>query len=189
MGRRGSRISIGMAWALASSTPLRYFKGFHSEGGIRVPLIVSGPGVARAGQLDPAFIHVMDIAPTLLEVARASHPYPDKYSGRQVQPLGGTSMVPFLAGKTHAVRDDTEALAWESLGKRAVRQGRWKATWLGSPFGPDDWQLFDLAADISERNDLANKNKEKLNELIRFWEKYSDDVGVVLPTTTLKLDD
>jgi arylsulfatase len=189
MGRRGSRISIGPAWALASNTPLRHFKGFHAEGGIRVPLIVAGPGVARVGQIDPAFTHVMDIAPTLLEVAGVSHPHPNEYRGREVQPVRGKSMIPFLAGKTGAVRDDSEVIAWESIGWRAVRQGPWKAVWLSSPFGPDDWQLFDMVSDISERNDLADVNSKKLNELILLWEDYADDVGVVLPTTLFKLDD
>ncbi len=187
MGRRGSRISMGPAWALASNTPLRYFKGLHSEGGIRVPLIIAGPGVARTGQIDSAFTHIMDIAPTLLEVARVSHP--GKYRGRKVLPIRGTSMVPFLAGKSDRVRDDREAVGWELFGRRAVRQGRWKATWLDSPFGPNDWQLFDIEADVSERSDLADTNRKKLYELIQLWDQYSDEVGVVLPFTAPTLSD
>ena len=132
---------------------------------------------------------MMDIAPTLLEVAGASHPYPDKYKGREVQPLGGKSMASFLAGKTDVVREDSEAVAWESIGWRAVRQGRWKATWFASPFGPDDWQLFDLASDLTERNDLADENKEKLDELILLWEDYADEFGVIMPTTVIRMDD
>lgn len=187
MGRRGSRISIGPAWALASNTPLRYFKGFHSEGGIRVPLIIAGPGVVRTGQIDSAFTHVMDIAPTLLEVAGASHP--GEHRGRKVLPIRGKSMVPFLAGKSERVRDDREAVGWELFGRRAVRQGRWKATWLDSPFGPNDWQLFDIEADVSERSDLADTNRKKLYELIQLWDQYSDEVGVVLPFTAPTLSD
>jgi arylsulfatase len=187
MGRRGSRVSIGAAWSTASNTPLRHFKGVHSEGGIRVPLIVSGPGVARTGQIDSAFTHVMDIAPTLLEVAGVSHP--GEYEGRRVLPLRGKSMAPFIAGKTDTVRDDSEAVAWELFGRRAIRQGRWKATWIDSPLGPNDWQLFDLATDVSERNDLADTNKKKLRELRQLWEEYADEVGVVLPLTAPTLSD
>lgn len=189
MGKRGSRISIGPAWALASNTPLRFFKGMQSEGGIRVPLIVVGPGVERTGQIDPTFAHVMDIAPTLLDVAGASHPYPKEYKGRKVHPMMGKSVLPYLKGKIDFVRDDSEAVAWESLGRRAVRQGRWKATWLESPFGPDGWQLFDIVADPTERNDQADSNREKLNELILLWEEYADKVDLVLPSTTIKLAD
>lgn len=187
MGKRGSRISIGMAWALASNTPLRYFKGFHSEGGMRVPCIVAGPGVRRKGQMDSAFTHVMDIAPTLLEVAGISSSGA-QYKGRQVLSMMGKSMVPFLGGKNDKVRDDNEYVGWEQF-SRAVRQGPWKATWISSPFGTDDWQLFNLEADISERNDLADTHANKLRELILLWEKYADEVGVVLPSTTIKLAD
>ncbi|MHC4558461.1 MAG: arylsulfatase [Planctomycetota bacterium] len=186
MGKRGSRISIGMAWSVASNTPLRYFKGFHSEGGMRVPCIITGPGVARTGQIDSAFAHVMDIAPTLLEVAGASPT--EIYKGRKVLPLLGKSILPYLKGKTKFIRDDSEAVGWEQF-SRAIRQGRWKATWIMSPFGKDDWELFDLETDISERNDLAETNTEKLNELILLWEKYSDDVGVVLPSVSFELGD
>jgi arylsulfatase len=58
-----------------------------------------------------------------------------------------------------------------------------------SPFGKDDWELFDLETDISERNDLAETNIEKLNELILLWEKYADETGVVLPSVGIKLGD
>jgi arylsulfatase len=187
MGRRGSRISVGPGWAVASNTPLRYFKGTQSEGGIRVPLIVAGHGVARNGQIQPAFIHVMDIAPTLLELAGVSHPA--TYKGRDVLPLRGKSLIPFLAGKTSAVRDDSDVVGWELFGRRAIRKGNFKATWHDSPLGTNDWQLFDLAADISERNNIANTHKEKLQEMIQGWEEYRDEVGVVLPAAAIILDD
>ena len=179
MGRRGSRISLGLAWAVASSTPLRHFKGVQSEGGIRVPFIIAGPGVSKRGQIDAALAHVMDITPTLLEVAGVSHPA--KHQGREVLPVIGKSMLPFLEGRTDVVRGDNETVGWELFGRRAVRQGRWKASWLEGPFGPDDWQLFDLETDISERNDVADSNETKLHELLLLWEEYADSVGVVLP--------
>jgi arylsulfatase A-like enzyme len=187
MGRRGSRISVGPAWALASNTPLSYFKGTQYEGGIRVPFIVSGPGVARNGQIQPAFMHVMDIAPTLLELAGLSHPA--IYKGRDVLPVRGKSLVSFLAAKTAVVRDADAVVGWELFGRRAFRQGNWKATWQDSPLGTNDWQLFNLATDISERNDLAGTHKEKLNDLIRGWEEYRDEVGVVLPAASIISDD
>jgi arylsulfatase len=187
MGRRGSRISIGPAWSVASNTPLRYFKGTHAGGGIRVPLIVTGPGVARAGQIQPIFAHAMDIAPTLLELAGVSHP--QEHQGREVLPMLGTSMAPFLAGASDFVRGPDQAVGWELLGRRAIRQGRWKATWLDGPLGSNDWQLFDVMADVSERNDLADSNPQKLSELIQLWEEYADQVGVVLPVSIPSFED
>ncbi|MBW2401722.1 MAG: arylsulfatase [Deltaproteobacteria bacterium] len=187
LGRRGSRVAIGAAWALASDTPLRHFKAVHSEGGIRVPFIIAGPGVARTGEIHPAFTHVMDIAPTLLDLVGASHP--KKHKGREVVPMQGRSMLTFLEGKAGVVRDESEAVGWELFGRRAIRQGRWKAAWLDSPLGSNDWQLFDVVADVSEYNDLADSNPEKLRELIALWEEYSDSVGVVLPLAAPSLSD
>ena len=73
--------------------------------------------------------------------------------------------------------------------RAAFRQDNWKATWQDSALGTNDWQLFNLAADISERNDLAGTQKEKLNDLIQGWEEYRDEVGVVLPTACITTDD
>jgi arylsulfatase len=184
-GRRGSRIAQGMGWAVASNTPLRYFKAMNSEGGIRSPLIISGPGIARTGEILPVFTHVMDIAPTFLDVAGAS--YPTEYLGHEVSPMMGKSILPFIQGKVDIVREDSEAVCWELLGFSAVRQGRWKATWLPKPFGLSDWELFDLETDISERNNLANTNPEKLRELIQIWEKYSESVGLIMPDPPVQL--
>jgi arylsulfatase len=132
-------------------------------------------------------MHVMDIAPTLLELAGLSHPA--VYKGRDVLPIRGKSLVSFLAGKTTVVRDADDVVGWELFGRRAFRQGNWKATWQDSPLGTNDWQLFNLATDISERNDLADTHKEKLRDLIQGWEEYRDEVGVVLPTASIIPDD
>jgi arylsulfatase len=187
-GRKGTYAEYGPGWATAAMTPFRLYKGFLTEGGIRSPLIVSGPGVGGAGTInDEAILHVMDIAPTMLELAGIDHP--DTYEGREVLPMQGKSMLPLLQGKADFVRDDSEAVAWELFGRRALRQGRWKVIWLDSPFGGNDWELFDLGADPSERNDLAETNPEKLFELVRLWEEYADSVGVVLPLTAPSMAD
>jgi arylsulfatase len=180
-GRRGSRIAQGPGWAQVSSTPLRFFKGFIADGGIRSPLIISGPGVAQSGEVLTAVAHVMDVAPTFLEIAGVT--YPTMYRGRNVEPIRGRSMVPLLAGRSDDVRPDDEAICWELFGWRAVRRGDWKATWLPEPFGVSDWQLFDLATDPGETTDLADTRPELMQELIGEWEAYAEDVGVLLPET------
>ena len=178
-GRRGSRIAQGIGWAQASSTPFRLFKGFIAEGGIRAPLIVSGPGVARGGKISAALTHVMDLAPTFLEIAGASHL--TTYQGRDVEPIRGKSLVPMLSGQSDVVRGEDEPIGFELLGWRGIRAGTWKATWISSPFGVSDWQLFNLAVDPGESRDLADENPELLQRLITQWEAYAEDVGVILP--------
>jgi arylsulfatase len=178
-GRRGSRIAQGPGWAQVSSTPFRLFKGFIAEGGIRAPLIVSGPGLSRDGETFHAFTHVMDLAPTFLEIAGIS--YPTSYAGREVEPMRGRSMVPLLTGQRDLVRGDDEPIGFELLGWRGVRMGDWKVTWISEPFGVDNWQLFDLASDPGETRDLARLKPELVQRLVAQWETYAKEVGVVLP--------
>jgi arylsulfatase len=127
----------------------------------------------------------MDIAPTFLDVAGAT--YPTEYSGHEVSPMMGKSLLPFIQGKADVVREEGEAVCWELLGFRAVRQGKWKATWLPKPFGLSDWELFDLETDISERNNLAKTNAEKLRELAQIWENYAESVGLIMPDPPVRL--
>jgi arylsulfatase len=176
-GRRGSRIAEGMGWAQASVTPFRLFKGFIAEGGIRSPLIVSGPGVKGKGVLENAFSHVMDIAPTFLEIAGAA--YPDTFEGRKVVPQRGKSMLPVLAGKSDSVRSGEEPVGWEMMGWRAVRMGQWKITWIDRPFGTSGWQLFDLAGDPGETRDLHAAEPGQLQSLLEKWDEYEKGVGVI----------
>ena len=142
-GRPGSRIAQGAGWAQASSTPFRLFKGFIAEGGIRSPLVISGPGVTYAGETVHAVAHVMDIAPMLLHIAGTV--YPPSYDGKSVVPMRGKSMFSLLNQRNAVVREPAEPLAWEFFNWRAVRMGNFKATWISRPFGESDWQLFDLA--------------------------------------------
>jgi arylsulfatase A-like enzyme len=186
-GRRGSRIAQGPGWAQVSSTPFRLFKGFIAEGGIRAPLIVSGPGVSGVEETSHAFTHVMDLAPTFLEIAGFS--YPASYQERDVEPMRGRSMVPLLAGQRDRVRGDDEPIGFELLGWRAVRMGDWKVTWISEPFGVSNWQLFDLAADPGETRDLADQKPELVQRLVEQWETYAKEVGVVLPEGGFMMDE
>ena len=180
MGRRFSRIAAGPAWAQVSMTPFRLFKGFTTEGGIRSPLIISGPGVVKPGRRSDAFAHVMDISATILEVAGVDHPG-TSYKGRKVEPLLGRSMLKVLNGKSDIVYDNDTAVNWELIGFRAVRKGEFKLVWLPVPFGNDDWQLYDLSKDPAEMNDLSKELPKLRKEMISIWNRYSEEVGVVLP--------
>ena len=180
MGRRFSRIAAGPAWAQVSMTPFRLFKGFTTEGGIRSPLIISGPGVVKPGTRSDAFAHVMDISATILEVAGVDHPG-TSYKGRKVEPLLGRSMLKVLNGKSDIVYDNDTAVNWELIGFRAVRKGEFKLVWLPVPFGNDDWQLYDLSKDPAEMNDLSKELPKLRKEMISIWNRYSEEVGVVLP--------
>ena len=179
IGRKGTYAEVGPAWAQVSSVPFRLYKGLHAEGGIASPLIVSGPGVRGAGGINKkAVLHVMDIVPTLLELAGVQHP--STYNGREVAPVQGKSWVGMLAGRTQSPRGPDDWLGWELFGNRAIRQGDWKISWLYQPFGTADWQLFNLADDPGEQYDLSDKFPGKKTELVGLWDEYVKMNGVII---------
>ena len=177
-GRKGTYTEYGPAWATVSMTPFRLYKGFLSEGGIRSPLIVSGPGIQGMGAINrEAVLHVMDIAPTMLELAGITHP--ETYAGRDVLPMAGKSWVNMLAGESPSTRGPDEWLGFEFIGQRALRQGDWKLLWLHAPAGIDDWQLFNVAEDPGEMRDLSDQNPEKKAELLAAWNAYVERFNVI----------
>ena len=179
IGRKGTYAEAGPGWAQVSSVPFRLYKGFLTEGGIRSPLIVSGPGVQGVGKLNKeAILHVMDITPTLLDLAGCQHPA--TYKGRKVASMQGKSWVTMLEGKEQSSRASDEWLGWEVFGNRAIRQGDWKISWHYRPFGTWDWQLFNVAEDPGEQYDLSDKFPEKRKELIALWDDYVKMNGVVI---------
>ena len=153
-GAANSFIWYGPRWAQAATAPSRLHKAFTTEGGIRVVGFVTWPGFDRQHQIGTAFSTVMDIAPTFLELAGVTHPGTE-YRGREVAPMRGRSLLPYLSGEAEAVHDDVTGTGWELFGRRAIRQGDWKALHLPEPYGPGDWQLYDLSTDPGEINDLA----------------------------------
>jgi len=178
-GDPGSWIGYGPMWAQVSMTPFSQFKGWLAEGGIRNSLIVSGPNVKRpAGSINHSVMHVADLMPTLLEVAGTRYPsnvQPD------LPPLIGKSWGPMLAGKVDSVRTEQDVLAWEVFGNRAVRQGEWKLRWQIKPYGKSAWELFNVAKDPAERNDLAAQNPDKVKAMVALWDSYVKANNVILP--------
>lgn len=178
-GRRGSSVEYGPSWAQVSSVPLRLFKGVVAEGGIRTPLIVSGPGVKHEGSINGSLLHVMDIAPTVLESAGVEHP--SRRGGSELPPLQGRSMWLLLAGREREIRTDTDWLGWELFGNRAIRRGDWKLLYLlKAAGGTGDWELFNLREDPAELHDLSAKHPGTRKALLALWEEYVTRNGVVL---------
>jgi arylsulfatase A-like enzyme len=180
-GDPGSYAAYGPMWAQVSMTPFSQYKGWLAEGGIRNALIVSGPAVRRPkGSVNQGLMHVADLMPTLLEMAGTG--YPKTYEGRELPPLLGKSWSQMLAGQAESPRMAKDALAWELFGNRAVRRGDWKLRWEIKPFGKSDWELFNLAADPTERKDLAAERPDQLKEMVALWNDYVRANHVVLPS-------
>jgi arylsulfatase len=181
IGRPNSYVWYGPRWVQAATAPGRLHKTFTAEGGIRVVAFMTGPALKRQGEISHAFTTVMDLAPTILDLAGVAHPGPE-WNGKPIEPMRGRSMAAFLAGEADAVHDADVATGWELFGRCAVRRGDWKALMIPPPEGPGVWQLYDLAADPGEVNDLAAAHPDRLAGLIRDWEAYVAETGVLLVT-------
>jgi len=184
IGRPNSYVWYGPRWAQAATAPSRLYKTHTSEGGIRVVAFLTGQGferqgLGRQGQISHAFATAMDIAPTLLDLAGVAHPAPH-WRGRAVEPMRGRSLVPYLSGQAEQTHTDAVATGWELFGRCAIRRGDWKALLAPPPDGPGEWQLYDLAADPGEINDLALAEPERLAGLVRDWNAYVAETGVLI---------
>lgn len=179
IGRPGSCTEYGPAWAQVGSVPFRLYKGVLANGGIRLPLIVSGPGVTHRGATHRSLLHVMDLVPTFLEAADVKPPA--MFGGLPVAQPQGRSLWPLLANRESAIRKGSDWLGWELFGNRAIRQGDWKLLQLmPSASGSGDWELFDLKNDPAEMHDLSGTHPERRNAMIRLWDEYVNRNGVIL---------
>jgi arylsulfatase len=177
-GRKGSAVDYGAAWAQVGSTPLRFYKAWTAEGGIRSPVIIAGAGVKNAGSVNPSVMHVTDLVPTFLALAGAKHP---SATDPKLAPLDGKSLVPLLAGETGAVRTREDWIGEELFGNRMVRQGDWKLCHiLKTAGGSGEWELFNLATDPGETRDLSQREPAKTKALLALWDEYAARNGVIL---------
>ena len=179
IGRPNSYVWYGPRWAQAATAPSRLYKTYTSEGGIRVVAFASGAGLARKADITHAFSTVMDVMPTLLELAGANHPAPD-YKGRNVAPMMGATLNPLFSGASDQVHADDAVTGWEFFGRCGIRKGNWKAISIPKPEGSGDWQLYNLETDPGEITDLATKEPAHLRELLGLWDDYVIRTGIIM---------
>ena len=120
----------------------------------------------------------MDIFPTVLDLAGIPA-IGTQFRGRQVARVRGTSWVPFLKGESEQIHAEDHVTGWELFGRMAVRKGKWKAMFIPPPYGPGEWELFDLDKDPGETRDLSTKEPEVFKELLIEWDRYVCETGVI----------
>lgn len=168
--------SVGWAWAM--NTPFQWTKQVASHwGGTRNGTIVHWPGrIRERGGLRSQFTHVIDVAPTVLEVAGI--PEPMMVNGVQQAPMEGTSMAYTFDSAEEPERHDLQY--FEMFGNRGIYHKGWSAVtkhrtpWLlvqpdVPPFDDDVWELYDGSVDYSQAHDLAAEQPDRLRQLQRLW--------------------
>ena len=180
LGNGDSFIWYGPRWAQAATAPSRLYKAYTTEGGVRVPFLAKFPESVsqKANVISGEFATVMDIAPTILEMAGVKHPAP-RYQGREVVDMRGKSMLPYIQGKATSVHEQDFVSGWETCGRAAVRKGDWKIVFIPKPKGTEKWQLYNLAKDPGEVHDLAEQEPKRLQELVKCWDQYVLETGVI----------
>jgi arylsulfatase A-like enzyme len=177
-GSPASYNHYSVGWAHALNTPYQWTKQVASHwGGTRNGTIVRWPKrIASRGELRNQFCHVIDVAPTILELAGL--PQPTMVNGVLQLPIEGTSMAYTFGGAEEPERHDLQY--FEMFGNRGVYFRGWSAVtkhrtpWvLGSAdvpaFDDDVWELYDGSQDWTQSRDLSKEMPEKLHELQRLW--------------------
>ncbi len=172
LGTRSTFAAIGPEAANANAAPFALFKFHAAEGGVRVPLIIAGPGVS-AGKRHDAFALISDITPTLLEYTRtAAAPAP-------APAISGRSLMPVLTGRADRTYAAHEPVAMEAAGSSALYKGALKLVRDRLPFGDERWHLYDLGRDPGETNDLAAARPDVLEAMLKDYAEYAARVGVL----------
>ncbi|MEO5714978.1 MAG: arylsulfatase [Luteolibacter sp.] len=180
MGQPGQNdgIHYGGGWAHVSNTPLKLFKHFTHEGGIRAPLIVRWPqGFAARNTWVETPAHLVDVMATV--AGATGVPYPATFKNHLVQPLEGINLLPAI--NHQPVVERALFVAHES--NRMIRKGKWKLvteafTAFDNGFTADQRLLYDMDADPGETNNLAAENPSKVAELVNEWNAWSTRVGL-----------
>ena len=179
LGNATSYVTVGANWARVSSTPLRLYKTFTSEGGTRVPAILRWPGRVAAGRIDRNFFQIADLMPTLLELAGVKHPADSGETGMlrmQGRPVTNLWLhgIPAYGDADYAFHTYTEA----RLGGGYARRGDWKLAWWKEDGGFVPGALFNLAEDPAETRDRAADHPEIVADLAQAWLDYAAQNGV-----------
>ena len=186
LGTPSAHNNYPWGWTMAGNTPFRRWKREVHQGGVADPCIVSWPArVPAGGRPRRHFAHAIDVVPTILDLIGAAAP--GSLGGVEQAPIEGVSLAPVLldpeADEVHTVQ------YFEMFGSRALYQEGWKAVTFhpfidmyhegrdpDASYDDDAWELYHVAVDPAEVNDLAASEPERLARMVDTWweeaEKY-----------------
>jgi arylsulfatase A-like enzyme len=159
----------GLGWANLSETPFGHYKRNTYNGGSCTPLIAYWPaGIKKPGSITEQPGHIIDLMATFMDLSGRT--WPAEYEGQPLPPLPGLSLRPIFSGEQRLPHG---ALYFQLFDHRAIRVGDYK---LASDWGRP-YQLFNLAADRTELNDLSAVQPERARELEKMWTDWAAKSG------------
>lgn len=171
VGTAGSMEAYTKKWAQVSNSPLRSYKSSPYEGGTATPLILRYPGQKESGAVVKGGAHVVDIMPTLIDMAGIE--YPKNYNGVKPFTLAGESFFPYLNGEDW---ERKAPICTEWFGDRAVWMGDLKGVSL---YPENKWELYDLTKDRTEANDIAASHPETIAKIDAIYKEWAKNNGTV----------
>jgi arylsulfatase len=170
-----SDVFIGRCWAHLNNTPFRKYKHYNHEGGIATPLIAHWPAAITPQTGPNCWIktptHLIDLMATCVDLAAAD--YPETYNGAAILPMEGQSLRPLLTGKGQFGK---RPLFWEHEGNAAIRIGDQKLVRLGLK---GKWELYNLADDRTEQNNLSRQQPDTVSKLAAQWRSWAERANVL----------
>lgn len=176
LGEKGSYTAIGPNWANAAASPGTFYKFYAGEGGVRVPLIVSGPNIQQ-NIIENSFAHIKDIVPTILQLSNTQD-HNGNYKGKSVMPITGASLLPVLQGKQDITHEKEKYIGYELSGNAALYKGDYKLLKNLPPLGDGEWHLYNIAVDPGEYRDLRDEVPDLYLQMISHYQEYAEDHGV-----------
>jgi arylsulfatase A-like enzyme len=172
LGKWDSFASLSDGFASATMAGLRDLKSSPFEGGTRVAAFVSGYGVGKNNVISHAWLSVMDVMPTLLDITGIDQSSLNK----KFPSIRGRSFLPLMSSELDVIHPDDETISFEFNDHRWAVSGQWKAI---SMAGSQTWQLYHLGVDPGEQIDLSAEYEDVLTTMTKQWTQWADDVGVI----------
>ena len=181
IGGPNSHTNYPWGWAQCGNTPFRWYKQNTHEGGVHVPMVFHWPtGVPadQRGTMRDQFVFVSDVVPTVYDIVGIEPPAVRR--GLEQLPVTGHSFAGVLADPAAPATNRVQY--FENGGSLAIVAGEWKAVLkhtAGADYDTEAWELYHLAIDRSECNDLAESEPGKLAEMVELWWTEAERHGVL----------
>ncbi|MDO9263746.1 MAG: sulfatase-like hydrolase/transferase, partial [Desulfosalsimonadaceae bacterium] len=175
IGSKHSFTGLSKGWAMAANTPFNRYKATMYEGGVHTVAFAYYPKLNVSGKRSNCVTSIMDIAPTILDLAGVK--YPETYKGKPLTPMQGVSFASLIKDPSDSVGcDKNRYIGWEFVGIKGLRQGNWK---LSQEAFDNEFNMFNLSKDPFEEVDLSQKMPERFQQMKNVYKQYREENGVI----------